>query len=113
MKTLLFLSILFVSSSLFAESVTLTWKTDNSKDIKGYIIRKESKTGVSTFMDVGNTTRFNVEGLIINHTYKFSVTAYDSKKQEGEPSEWLVYTPRKKEIKSILPKPILTIERND
>ena len=106
----LILIVYFLAFNLSAQSVVLSWKVENDKNIKGYILRKESDT-ISTFVKLDKINKYKIEGIIPNKTYKFSVTAFDFDNIEGESSDWIYYCLKTNNKSKKLPKPEVKIEK--
>jgi chitinase len=69
---------LFLSSSAFADTVTLAWNAVSDPDLDGYILYYGSASHTySVTLDVGNATTAALSGLTAGNTYYFAATAYD------------------------------------
>ena len=82
MKTLFLL--LLGCSSLFASEIKISWNANNEPDLAGYkIYRGTSSRSYDFDIDVGNSTSFVITGLQDNVEYFFTLTAYDTARNES------------------------------
>ena len=83
----------FISLAHSAE-VTLAWDPNTESDLSGYKIYYGVETGNYEYsIDVGDTTSYQVAGLVENQTIYFVATAYDVNGNESEYSKEVVFTP--------------------
>ena len=83
----LFLTLLTLGREVSAGSLVLTWRPNSEVDLSGYRIYYGTKSGEHPyFIDVGNTTRFEVTNLEGGVRYYFVLTAYDFWGNESGPS---------------------------
>jgi Fibronectin type III domain len=75
-----------------AQNVTLAWNASADTGVAGYTLRYGNGSGVYTSsIDVANNTTASVPGLQRGATYYIIVTAYNSARQESDPSNEVVY----------------------
>ena len=66
------------SSSPGNTSVTVSWNAQTESDLSGYKIYYGTESGsYDDVLDVGDTTSFPINNLVVGTTYFFVVTAYD------------------------------------
>ncbi len=79
-RTIFLLAILLVSASFSqARTATFSW-TANADQVDGYKLNYKTATSggppYSTVLDIGNATTYTLEGLALDQTYYFALTAY-------------------------------------
>jgi hypothetical protein len=87
----LFFAVLMYTTTALAGTITLSWdapktNTDSTllKDLKGFIIYYGTAPGkYTTRLDVGNVTTYNFVNLNDVGTYYFTVTAYNTARNES------------------------------
>jgi len=86
-------TLLLVTSSGVARSVTLAWDPSVDATVNGYRVHygTTSQTYTKT-LDTGSNTVGTVEGLVAGKTYYFVVTAYTAQGVESVPSWEISYT---------------------
>lgn len=78
LRKLIILITIFVSSTVYAADVRLTWTASTSQGVEGYTISYGSgHRNYTTFVDAGNVTEYTITGLS-NGKYYFAVRAYKS-----------------------------------
>ena len=83
----------FISLAHSAE-VTLAWDPNTESNLSGYKVYYGFETGNYEYsIDVGDTTSYQVAGLVENQTIYFVATAYDVNGNESEYSKEVVFTP--------------------
>ncbi len=83
---------LFIPSAQAAQ-ITLAWDRNHEADIAGYIVYYGYRSRYYTeSINVGNWSSVVISGLIDGETYYFSVTAYDSLRNESDFSGEIMYT---------------------
>ncbi|MBN1998931.1 fibronectin type III domain-containing protein [candidate division KSB1 bacterium] len=90
---------------VFPGALIVSWDANTESDLAGYKIYygTESQNYVHV-LDVGDTTRYIVDGLVEGSTYYFVVTAYDFSGNESAPSV---------EVASHVDNPTITINNTD
>ncbi|MCH8981657.1 Ig-like domain-containing protein, partial [candidate division KSB1 bacterium] len=92
---LLIITSLFFSTTLaFAETATVSWDANTESDLSGYKIYYGTSSGsYDDVVDVGNTTSFSINNLVVGTTYFFVVTAFDFSGNESGFSNEVSFTP--------------------
>lgn len=92
---LLIITSLFFSATLaFAETATVSWDANTESDLSGYKIYYGTSSGsYDDVVDVGNTTSFSINNLVVGTTYFFVVTAFDFSGNESGFSNEVSFTP--------------------
>ncbi|MGE3310497.1 MAG: Ig-like domain-containing protein [Limisphaerales bacterium] len=86
-RSLLLALLTLLPSSLRSESIGLTWSPNSEPDLAGYRLHRTSPSGVVQWVrDVGMTTLVQVDDLAPSETYRFFVTAYNTRNLESDPS---------------------------
>jgi len=84
-------SLLLVASfpaHLSASALTLAWDPNAEPDLAGYKVYYGTQSGIyGSVLDVGNFTQYTVTGLEPETRYYFSLTAYDSSRNESDFSD--------------------------
>ena len=92
MKWLILTIFLLSGNWLFAKDVAVSWNKNQETDIGGYRIYYGDSTGVyNTTVDVGNVTKYEINGLDGDKTYYFVLTAYDVALNESDFSEEVMF----------------------
>jgi len=69
---------------LYRGRATISWNANTEPDLAGYRVYHGTTTGVYTeFVDVGNVTTYQWNGLLPGFTHYFVVTAYDTSNNES------------------------------
>ena len=72
-------------------SLIISWDPNSEADLMGYkVYYGLSSKNYDRVIDVGNQTRYTVEGLSEEVNYYFAVTAYDSAFNESDFSEEVI-----------------------
>ena len=78
---------------IFAETITVSWNANTESDLSGYKIYYGTSSGsYDDEVDVGNTTSFSINNLVVGTTYYFVVTAYDFSGNESGFSKEIAFT---------------------
>lgn len=59
-----------------ATSISFTWSVVNASDADGYVVYRNTSTGLTSGVDVGNVTQHTLTGLFPQQTYTISVRPY-------------------------------------
>ncbi len=106
-----------ISESLTENGATVTWDANTESDLSGYKVYYGTSSGnYFDVIDVGNTTSFLINGLLIETTYFFAVTAFDFSGNESEFSDEVSFTIRGNQVTDNSPPSIWKIvfgDRND
>ena len=71
-------SLFFSTALVFAETSTVSWDANTESDLSGYKIYYGTSSGsYDDVLDVGNTTSFPINNLVVGTTHFFVVTAFD------------------------------------
>ncbi len=93
-RFLIITSLFFSTAPAFAETATVSWDANTENDLSGYKIYYGTSSGsYDDVLDVGNTTSFLVNNLVVGTTYFFVVTAYDFSNNESGFSGEVSFTP--------------------
>jgi hypothetical protein len=85
-------TLLTFSSTLAAQTPTVSWNANAESDLSGYVVQYGTQAGSpSTSLDVGNVTSRQFTGLTAGATYYFRVVAYNSSGQQSSPSSEVSY----------------------
>ena len=87
-------SLFFIlSSNVYADDVTITWKPNGEGDLAGYnLYWGTTSRNYKNSVDVGNKITYTISGLNKGETYYIAVTAYDTSHNESIYSSEVVYT---------------------
>jgi hypothetical protein len=83
-----------------AQTPRLEWDPNTDENLGGYIVYYGTKSGASTnSVDVGNTTRWSLDGLQAGLTYYLTVRAYSTAGVLSSPSQEVSYSvPQRTEL---------------
>lgn len=107
---------LFISSSLFATSIQVTWNANTDTDLSGYKLYYGTTTSGSytSVVDVGKVTTYNITNPTTGVTYYVALTAYDTSGNESDKSsEVSAYVPIPDTTAPAIPtKPTAVVSKN-
>lgn len=107
---------LFISTSIFATSIQVTWNANTEADLSGYKLYYGTTTSgnYTSVIDVGKVTTYSITNPTTGVTYYVALTAYDTSGNESEKSnEVSVYVPVPDTTAPSIPtKPTAVVSKN-